>query len=1775
MSSQNFDPIGHFRAGMASGPPWDSIVDFATAKSFCGKRLFPRQMTLLKLMYLETETMTEYDLDVIGNWSQSFKDINHPIGVQPDIWDRIRYLKANNFTHFPHIQMVMGRRASKGILGGIVGAERIAYLYSLGSWQQHFNQVPGQVAEVVVVANSLGQAVTRQFRDIRNTVLNCEYLRQHVVSDKQCVDEDTEILTKRGWLKHADLQEGDETLGLHEDGTVSWTRVNRVSRYPGHHDMVHWKSRGHDSLTTPNHRWLVEWWGNRPENGGMRWTRSDKLGDKANEAVIAGREIVEYPEQKYTDALVELVAWYWTEGHLNKWNGISISQNRRANPEKWASIQAALISCFGEAKDSGSRGREFYVGSKHGKAEQIWRHAPGKDKVLSLDFILSLTKAQLQLFVDTSIAGDGHVYVNNDGKVTQTTIFQKRKESLDIFQIACQLLGKQTTLMRQGDGWRLCIYSRSRVLPFSARKTGKINEVTYDGIVWCPSTETGTWLARRDGTVYFTGNTEFYVRTPGDEQTIEENKLAGISSDREIATIFCKASSSVSTSGRGGTTIAIFYDEMAHMLAGTGSAKTGEEIYDAFQPSLDQFGPAGLTYLASSPFSKIGKFYDLYQQGRITMDEYNAREGKMKISTFAEEAAAQDIDVDTDDLAAIAEPTFLIAQLPSWETYRDWDRSREIQVRPGRTRCFPRWNSPVQFEPKEDGTPDEKVQYRRMRRNPDKFSVERGAQFATVQDAYLNEVMVDRMFAPPGWRPPLEQQHQGILAIRYRAHADPSRTNANFGFCIAHLEDAPPDEYGIVWPHVIIDVLHVWKPEDFPDHTIDYVKVGEELDDYLIRFPSMTKMSYDQFNCQSGDTLISTGYGLLRLDEIVGDIPDRTGIAIDLPVRSKDTDAAAEQGYHKGLVPTRKITTKLGTTLNVTPEHRLWTRKGRDKPWQKDGEWGYAEASEIAVGDWLCVKRNTCMVTDEVDLTVIPGWAESWGVQRHAAEWTPTCDENLAEALGLLVAEGDYRSGTGTGRDHVRFGNSDDEVLERYRMLMEKSFGGTWRSQTTDEWKGKYHYGWVRKAGVVPGFLGRLGLTGTATAKVIPWIIYRSPASVIRSFLRGYFEGDGGVIFGREGEAWVSACSTSKEVATGIQQLLMSVGVFCTLWSGNYRYKGETRPQWRVQMYGQDALDFARLVGFSSTRKRQELADAVEMIEARQGGNIRSKNQRHGDEYWVRITSIEESEADCYEISVPGPESYLANGMVSHNSAGFISHQKKTFPNIRILEKTFTVKENQDRFEKFKSALNLGWVHCFAGETSVLTPEGPRPIRDLAGTTARLLTTSQNDGRGGGKWVDAPVESFGVQALMKVTLRRNGLDKVIYATDRHRWFVRTTNGTASRRDEVLTADLKSGQKLSYCYAQRHKATRPSPIGIAHGFTYGDGTRSRKGAVAQFCGDKDKALIPYFDLHPIVDIGPGIRRALDLPRFFKEKVDLAESPSYLYGWLAGYVAADGTVDKDGYVSISSVDRSSIEHVRTVCNLLGVHATTIATSTTSGGYKPGSHSHVTRIDPTALTEDFFLIEEHRRRWLDNQDKQRKDYRGYTVVSVEETDRVEEVFCAVVEGTHSFTLEDNILTGNSHRDTFAEEGQSLLELELKFLQEKNGKVDKQEIGPVQTKDLADAVMVVTTELLHESLDRWWTAINRTSVGSTNVDGLRAGREQERLMQFDQDRNGGWSTPTTYTDPVQRYLAEEAERGERRALRADRNRSTLERNKAERSRRNAFGAREPYRSDRIRGSR
>ena len=119
----------------------------------------------------------------------------------------------------------------------------------------------------------------------------------------------------------------------------------------------------------------------------------------------------------------------------------------------------------------------------------------------------------------------------------------------------------------------------------------------------------------------------------------------------------------------------------------------------------------------------------------------------------------------------------------------------------------------------------------------------------------------------------------------------------------------------------------------------------------------------------------------------------------------------------------------------------------------------------------------------------------------------------------------------------------------------------------------------------------------------------------------------------------------------------------------------------------------------------------------------------------------------------------------------------------------FTVQRNVNSLSSFICSFDNKF--CLAGETRVLTRQGVFPIKELAGGIHELLTA-------GGKWVKAPIQSYGKQLLMKVVLTRNGIRKVVHATPDHRWYV-ASGRRLDQIKEVLTKDLRT----NYTSTQGH------------------------------------------------------------------------------------------------------------------------------------------------------------------------------------------------------------------------------------------------------------------------------------------------------------------------------------------------------------------------------------
>lgn len=353
-------------------------------------------------------------------------------------------------------------------------------------------------------------------------------------------------------------------------------------------------------------------------------------------------------------------------------------------------------------------------------------------------------------------------------------------------------------------------------------------------------------------------------------------------------------------------------------------------------------------------------------------------------------------------------------------------------------------------------------------------------------------------------------------------------------------------------------------------------------------------------------------------------------------------------------------------------------------------------------------------------------------------------------------------------------------------------------------------------------------------------------------------------------------------------------------------------------------------------------------------------------------------------------------------------------------------------WERGSAALN----NCLEFNTRVITRDGIKPIGELAGTTQTLMTSN-------GEWVDAPVRSFGTQKLMKIVLKRFRTRKVIYATPEHRWFARPALNrvpVSVGRDERLrhikrkgpfqetfTRDLEAGFELQMVYGQGVQSIRPSQFGIAHGICFGDGTLGHKdqgtGSYLYLCGKKNFELLKFFsESSTSFDPRKGVEGAIrvaDLPRHYKSPPDLRECKTYLYGWLAGYFAADGSINKKACTAfIHSSKQENMELVREVCAILG-----IGTGLVQQGMQVVNHRGDRRefigyrvyLKLEHLTEEFFLLSHHRQRFLDWKERGGSHREKWVVESVEGTDREEEVYCATVPGKGCFVLEDNILTGN----------------------------------------------------------------------------------------------------------------------------------------------------------------
>ena len=366
----------------------------------------------------------------------------------------------------------------------------------------------------------------------------------------------------------------------------------------------------------------------------------------------------------------------------------------------------------------------------------------------------------------------------------------------------------------------------------------------------------------------------------------------------------------------------------------------------------------------------------------------------------------------------------------------------------------------------------------------------------------------------------------------------------------------------------------------------------------------------------------------------------------------------------QGVKPVFELKTRTGLRIKATANH----------PFRQLHGW--TALDELKPGDRIAVAREVPVFGK----TPIPDWE--------------------ASLLGLMISEGCCN----VPGSSPLFTNEDPILVELVKRCMQESGMGT---VTFD---GRMGYRLVNHAGRgglpianrAHAWLKRHGLNNGSADKFVPQSIFTAPETTVRIFLQALFAGDGGLYRG-ESCAYLEYYSKSRRLVEDVHQLLLRFGIFalirekctkigttaCSLlitdaeMIGRFaEYIGFVPGSVRQRRLEDNILPWMRMQATSRRSNFDTLPkEAWPMLAtaARAAGTSMNRSGVHPTTnqsvpylavkkvvqatgsaelssiargpVWDTVESIEPAgEEEVFDITVPGPHNFLANGIVVHNS---------------------------------------------------------------------------------------------------------------------------------------------------------------------------------------------------------------------------------------------------------------------------------------------------------------------------------------------------------------------------------------------------------------------------------------------------------------------------------------------------------------------------------------------
>ena len=357
-----------------------------------------------------------------------------------------------------------------------------------------------------------------------------------------CVDKSTEILTVNGWKKYDEVNPGDEILSFNMNSRkIEKDCILKVHQYDGIMNTIKFQHPSFSAVTTGNHRWPV-------------WRADGKLVFKTSNQLLHRNwpdyHILrcgdnDFTSAEYTDAEIYVIGMFLTDGTLLKQARGYAAELFQSKLPIIAKIGDALSKCnIAYTKRVTANGYCTWYLKQSDWTNHLAKTFP--DRILTAEFILSLSQRQAQLLIEAMLDGDGTRDIVRDSVSKRMCCGTDVKA--DMFQMLCVVAGYGCSKFEEDQvgnigrsdkvsnlSGRVTIRNKYYIVSVLNRRRVHVypkrhcTSTVTDG-VWCVSTKNQTWIARRDGKVYITGNSVIQ----GSAADITKRAMIDIYNDEEL-----------------------------------------------------------------------------------------------------------------------------------------------------------------------------------------------------------------------------------------------------------------------------------------------------------------------------------------------------------------------------------------------------------------------------------------------------------------------------------------------------------------------------------------------------------------------------------------------------------------------------------------------------------------------------------------------------------------------------------------------------------------------------------------------------------------------------------------------------------------------------------------------------------------------------------------------------------------------------------------------------------------------------------------------------------------------------------------------------------------------------------------------------------------------------------------------------------------------------------------------------------------------------------------